>query len=148
MRLDGGRLFPGWIFCTGLMICGGCGGKSDAPSAVTVYEVKGSVLLADGKPLSGGHVYLVPKEGLVAPEGAIKPDGTFTVATSGSGEGAPPGEYKVRLEPADATLLSGKKTVSAGKKLPFSAKYLDEDTSGLTTIVKAEPNTLEPFRLK
>lgn len=147
MRVNGGRLFPGWVVCAGLMICGGCGGKSGAPLAVKVYEVKGSVLLADGKPLNGGHVYLVPKEGLVASEGAVGLDGTFTVSTSGSGEGAPPGEYKVRLEPADATLLSGKKS-AAGKKLPFAARYLDEDASGLTTIVKAEPNTLEPFRLK
>ena len=38
--------------------------------------------------------------------------------------------------------------VAKGKKLPFDPKYLDEDSSGLKAVVKAEPNALEPFRLR
>ena len=41
----------------------GCGDSSGAPPRVTVYEVKGQVLLSDGRPLSGGHVYFVSKQG-------------------------------------------------------------------------------------
>ena len=39
----------------------GCNGGSDSLPVLKVYEVKGKVLLADGKPLSSGSVYLVPK---------------------------------------------------------------------------------------
>ncbi len=79
-------------------------------------------------------------------EGKIGSDGTFTLETGGSGEGAPPGDYKVRIDPDDPSYLAGKKP--AKKKLPFSSKYLDEDSSGLVATVKAEPNQLEPFKLK
>ena len=64
-----------------------------------MYQVNGKVLLADGKPLSGGWISFVPKGDLaVTPSGEIRPDGTFSIATGGSGDGAPPGEYKVRVE--------------------------------------------------
>ena len=76
----------------------GCG-HSDSLPATQVYEVKGKVLLADGKPLSGGWIYFVPKGDLpITPSGEIGSDGTFSLVTGGSGEGAPAGEYKVRIE--------------------------------------------------
>ena len=59
--------------CAGMAGCG----KSDALPALEVYEVKGTVVLADGKPLSGGSIYLVSKAGdlPVTPAGKIGPDG-------------------------------------------------------------------------
>ncbi len=113
----------------------------------SVYEVKGKVLLANGKPLSGGRIFFVRKDGTLRSEGMVGSDGSFALLTGGSGEGAPAGEYKISVEPEDKSLLAGKKA-SKGKKLPFPEKYLDEDGSGLTATVKAEPNQLEPFRLK
>ena len=52
------------ITCLGLALLGslsGCG-RSGAPEKLTVYEVKGKLLLANGKPLNGGHVYFVPTD--------------------------------------------------------------------------------------
>lgn len=126
--------------CAGLTGCG----KSDSLPALTVFPVNGKVLRADGKALSGGHIYLVSKAGdlPVTPSGEIGPDGTFSVTTGGSGEGVPPGEYKVRIE--------GKPAQTVGKtgKPPFPVRYNDEDSSGLLITVRAEPNQLEPIRLK
>lgn len=135
------------LICGALLVqFSGCDSTDGGIQKQTVYPVKGSVVLADGKPLAGGKIYFVPKDGAVTAEGTLGSDGTFTLETGGSGEGAPAGNYKIRLQPADASALAGKK-VASGKALPFPSKYLDEDGSGLTATVKAEPNQLEPFRL-
>jgi hypothetical protein len=119
----------------------GCRGGDSLPS-LQVYPVKGKVLLADGTPLKSGWVYLVPKSGLpVTPSAQLASDGTFSIVTGGSGEGAPAGEYKVRIEAPQ--FGGGPKS----KKSPVPFKYTDEDSSGLTAKVEAQPNQLEPFRL-
>ena len=125
----------------------GCGAEAGAPPVVTVYEVKGKVLRADGKPLSGGRIYFVPRDGVTTSDGAIGSDGTFALATGRSGAGAPAGQYKVRIEPADVRLLAIQAPANR-RRLPFPAKYLDEDSSGLTATVEPRANRLEPFRLK
>src|ERR1700751_3754817 len=67
----------------------GCS-NSQALPVLTVYEVKGKVLLADGKPLADGSIYFVPKGDLtVTPSGRIGADGGFSIVTGGSGEGGP-----------------------------------------------------------
>jgi hypothetical protein len=126
--------------CAGLAGCA----RSEALPALQVYEVKGKVLLADGKPLSGGSIYFVSKKGdlAVTPAGKIGPDGTFSVVTGGSGEGAPAVEYKVRIE-APSVAAVGKTP-----KQPFPERYNDEDSSRLEIIVRAQPNQLEPIQLK
>jgi hypothetical protein len=135
-----------WLCLAILAGVSGCGGASDGPPVVTVYEVKGKVLLKDGTPLSGGHVYFVPVNGTMAPEAEIGSDGSFELVTGRSGPGAPPGDYKVRIEPKDPTLMASSKR--AGKaKLPFATKYLDEDSSELRVTVRAQANQLEPLRL-
>jgi hypothetical protein len=122
---------------------GGCNGRSDSLPVLKVYEVKGKVLLADGKPLTNGSVYFVPKGELtITPNATIGTDGTFSVVTGGSGEGAPPGEYKVRIEAA------GAQASQKSKKALFPFKYTDEDSSGLVVTVRPESNQLEPFQLK
>jgi hypothetical protein len=130
------------------IVATGCGGDPNAPPIVKVYDVKGKVVLADGKPLTDARIFFVPKDGIMTPVGTVGSDGSFSLRTGQSGEGAAPGEYKVRIEPEDASLLPGAKAPAKGKKLPFPAKYLDEDTSHLIATVKAESNQLEPFRLK
>jgi hypothetical protein len=122
----------------------GCG-RSDSLPSYQVYEVKGRVLLADGKPLGGGWISFVPKGDLpVTPSGEIGPDGTFSLVTGGSGDGAPPGEYKVRVEAPQL-----QQPASRSRKKPVvPTKYTDEDSSGLVITVRAESNRLEPIRLK
>ncbi len=120
----------------------GCG-QSDSLPKLTVYEVKGKVLLGDGKPLTNGWVYFVPKGDLtLTPSGVIGSDGSFSLTTGGSGDGAPAGEYKVRIE------TPGFQPAQKSKKGIFPAKYTDEDSSGLIVTVRPEANQLEPFRLR
>ena len=137
------RIAAGVVFVASFA---GCGGSFDAPPRLTVHEVKGKVLLANGKPLQGGTVYFVPREGVLNSEGKIDGDGGFSLLTGGSGEGAPAGDYKVRIEPVDASRFAVRKPF--GKKPPFPPRHLDEDTSGLTARVKAGSNSLAPFILK
>ncbi|MGO9462995.1 MAG: carboxypeptidase-like regulatory domain-containing protein [Isosphaeraceae bacterium] len=132
------------LFVAGSLGLTGCGGSDSLPS-LPVYEVKGKVVLADGKPLTGGFISFVPRGDLpVTPGGAIGPDGTFSLVTGGSGEGAPPGDYKVRVE-APQFQQAGPKS----RKRPlYPFKYTDEDSSGLVVTVRAETNRLEPIVLK
>ena len=120
----------------------GCG-KTDSLPVVQVYDVQGKVLLADGKPLSGGQIYFVPKGDLpVTPSGVIGSDGAFSLVTGGSGEGAPPGDYKVRIESRQFQ-ANGR-----AAKPQFPLRYNDEDSSGVLITVRAETNQLEPILLK
>jgi hypothetical protein len=119
--------------------------QSNALPVLQVYEVKGKVLLPDGKPLGGGWIYFVPKGDLpITPSGVIQSDGTFSLVTGGSGEGAPPGDYKIRVEAPQFQQADRK----SRKKPLFPVKYNDEDSSGLVVTVRAESNQLEPIRLK
>jgi hypothetical protein len=134
---------------SGLILAVGAGlagcHSSDSLPVLKVYEVKGKVLLADGQPLSGGWIYFVPKGDLpLTPSSVIGSDGTFSIVTGGSGEGAPAGDYKVRVEAPQ--LQQG--TSKSKKKPPFPFKYSDEDSSGLVITVRAESNQLEPILLK
>jgi hypothetical protein len=121
----------------------GCGGPG--PYAGALYPVKGQVLLADGTPLKGGSVQFIPKLGGLPAYGTIGPDGTFSLKSLKSREGAAPGEYKVRIEPsAELRAKKGR----AAKRLPFASKYSEYDgETGLTATIKSEPTQLEPFRL-
>jgi hypothetical protein len=117
----------------------GCQGAS---SSAPTYEVKGKVLLSSGKPLGSGVVKFVSADGTL-PEvsGEIQPDGGFALTTRTPGDGAAPGKYKVRIEPI------GRKEPRKSR-LNFPAKYVDEDSSGLVVVVRAEANQLSPFTLK
>ena len=119
----------------------GCQG-SRAP--VTTYEVKGRILLANGKPLTTGRVTFIASDDLRPPaSGDLGPDGGFTLTTRDPGDGAAPGPYKVRIEPAE-----GKTKARRAGRPAFPLKYVDEDSSGLTVTVRAEPNQLDAITLK
>jgi hypothetical protein len=121
-----------------LVAAAGCSDSSGAVLRGTTYPVTGRVLKADGKPLTRGRVVFVPN----GAEGAqalaeITSDGSYTLKTSAKDEGAVPGTYKVRVEPAVQDLRGGP------RGLGFSTKYTDEDTSGVLVTVQAQPNTLD-----
>jgi hypothetical protein len=123
----------------------GAGGITSGP----VYPVKGQVLLSNGKPLTSGKVIFLPKAGGMTAHGEITADGTFGLKTADDREGAPAGEYKVRIEPSNTGLTTTKGGSVEAKNLPFSADYMDEDgETGLTATVKTEPTQLEPFKLE
>ena len=77
----------------------------------------------------------------MTPSGEIGPDGTFSVVTGGSGEGAPPGEYKLRIEAPQFPTVKNQKPL-----IPQNTPTRTARTWSIT--VRAEPNQLEPIRLK
>ena len=133
-RSSGARRLPGgrpWSWPSGWRVAG-CRSRDSLPS-LQVYEVKGKVLLADGKPLSGGWVYFVPKGDLtVTPSAEIGSDGTFSLVTGGSGEG--------RRRAITRSASKHRSSVqSEVQESAFPFKYTDEDSSGLVVTVRAEP---------
>jgi hypothetical protein len=128
------------LFVFSLLGCRGPG-----PYSGSLYPVKGQVLLADGKPLTGGTVQFIPKEGGLPASGKIEADGTFSLKSPKSREGAAPGEYKVRIEPSSEMLAKKGRTAP---KLPFASKYREYDgETGLIATITSGPNRLQPFRL-
>jgi hypothetical protein len=137
VRLPGVRTAVVFVFATA-----GCGGPG--PYSGTLYPVKGQVLLADGKPLPGGTVHFIPKQGGLPASGKIETDGTFSLKSK-TRDGAAPGEYKIRIEPSAELLV---KKGRAAPKLPFAAKYREYDgNTSLTATINAGETQLEPFRL-
>jgi hypothetical protein len=67
---------------------------------------------------------------------------------NGKKEGAPKGKYFVRIEPElPRGLTNGRSKSKKQPAFPFPKKYASEGTSGLTVVVQAGPNDLEPFKL-
>jgi len=138
----GGRWAWAWAATAALVSAWGCRGSNGALD-VTTYEVKGRVVLADGKPLTRGRVVFIPDDetGHEA-AGQLGADGGFSLTTARPDDGAAPGRYKVKIEPAPPA--NAKKVASPA----FPLKYIDEDSSDLRVTVKPEANQLDPIRLK
>lgn len=123
----------------------GCEGGSH-PS-MKLYPFRGTVRLADGKPLTSGRIVFSSTKG-TAYIAVVESDGGFIVKGS-TGEGLPEGDYKVRLEMDETKLPPVKGQPNPRKSaLPFPVKYLDEDRSGLTVTVKAGENPPLEITLK
>jgi hypothetical protein len=120
-------------------VVAGCGEKEVWLPEVTeqAYPASGKVFLPGGRPLKAGRVELIPvKEPGKIAVGEIGPDGSFALKTREPGDGAVPGEYKVRImipEKAEYQRL---------------ARYRDEDSSQLKVTIRPEPNRLAPFQLR
>jgi hypothetical protein len=125
----------------------GCGGGESTVSVLPdkTYPVKGKVLMADGKPLTEGTINFVPTDftkGRLA-TGKIESDGSFTLKSGPSQDGAAEGEYKVSVESTKGT-PTGKPGVT---KSIVPVRFNDETTSGLTATVKPQDNDVPPFVL-
>ncbi len=127
-----------------LTACGGAGGVG----SLTLYPVQGKVLLAGDKPLKSGRVVFFPKEATgLNGEGEVGADGSFHAKTADGRDGLPAGEYRVGMQ-LPKTAMNARTGRLDPKLVPFPASYLEEDgATGLTATVKAESNTLPPFKL-
>ena len=80
----------------------GCGGN-DAPEHPTTYPVTGTVVAADGTPLTDGMIELRTAEGKpLSAMGMIQPDGTFELSTMSGNQklpGAVAGLHQVTVIP-------------------------------------------------
>ena len=129
------------IVTTLALITAGCSSSgSDGPPhvVVPVFPVDGKVVLGD-KP---AHKALVtfhasnPVAGVPLPQAVVRDDGTFSLTTYETGDGAPAGNYVVTIS------LRGKKKKTDGttgkeliEKMP--ARVLDPTKSDLRVQVKA-----------
>jgi hypothetical protein len=139
---------PRWLAWLLVVSLAGCGDDTITADMSTLYPVKGKVLLPDGKPLTEGGVEFIGLKAPVTVSGKLGPDGSFSLGMPDSKEGAPAGEYRVRIVPGPTSYTHmAKGNVLDSKKLPYYQGYLDEDASGLTAVVEKEDNLLEPFRL-
>jgi hypothetical protein len=118
----------------------GCGTKG--PELV---QVQGKVTTADGKPLEHATVILHPVGGGDAPKprGKASADGSFALTTTSTGDGAPPGEYRVTVE---LWLAGARADDPPSNKLPV--KYAKPETSGITATVTAGQTELKPIVVK
>ncbi len=142
-----------------------CGG--DAPTS-TLYPVRGKVTYR-AQPAEGAIVTLMAdgeapltKQGSpIVPMGIAGEDGTFKINSTGLGEGAPAGKYKVLITWRPSSKIAAAKPLLARKKkssdynpndlMPadaFDGRYSNPGKPLFTAEVKAEPNELPPFDLK
>ncbi len=130
-----------------VIMMGGAGcGEHNPLSGMTLYPVKGKVLLADGKPLTSGQVIFVATKSTITSTANIESDGGFSFKAP-SGDGLPEGEYKVRIAAGSSGPLVKGVGGAPKAKLPFDTMFLDEDSSGLTTTVTSDENK-NNFELK
>ncbi|MBP3953701.1 hypothetical protein J8F10_00095 [Gemmata sp. G18] len=119
----------------------GCGQKGPV-----LYPVTGKVTAPDGKSLEHATVVFHPVDATdpnaVKPRGKVGADGSFTLTSYTTGDGAAPGEYRVTVE----LWLSGKGDDPPANRL--SDKYAKPDSSGLKATVNAGPTELTPFTVK
>ncbi|MBM3980085.1 MAG: hypothetical protein FJ304_07335 [Planctomycetes bacterium] len=123
-----------------LVALAGCGQKGPA-----LVPVTGKVTTADGKPLERATVVFHPVGAAdangVKPRGTVGADGTFTLTSHTTGDGAPAGEYRVTVE----LWTAGKGDDPPTSRLP--AKFANPEKSGLTATVGTAPTELKPFVL-
>jgi len=126
----------------------GCGSSQD-PNQLPVYPVKGQLAFR-GKPATGAFVVLHPKSNtgsnVTPPRGQVREDGTFSLTTYRSDDGAPVGDYKVTVEYRE--LVKQKNgDFSRGPNLA-PKQYGNPKTSPLTVRIAEGENALPPIVLK
>lgn len=108
----------------------GCG-----PSRVPTYPVAGTIKFADGKPVRSGTIEFRSADFGTTATGTIRDDGTFTVGTYASDDGAAAGKQDVIV----IQLIVGDGTAQLrhrdhGRAVP--TRYGDYDTSALTAQIE------------
>jgi len=123
----------------------GCG-KAKEPWEI-VYPVEG-VLNLGGKPLAGASITLIPQDPdvptTVRPTGRSRDDGTFSLGTYSTEDGAPVGDYKV-LVLRFPVIVTASNAVSGPNDLP--KKYASVQTTDLTLTVNSDEVELQPLEL-
>jgi hypothetical protein len=123
----------GALVCS-VLVLAGCGGDR-----LRTAKVNGKVTYK-GKPVPNGTVTFIPEGGGPSATGEIQSDGTFTMTTYSSGDGAILGKHKVVIA---AMADMGDRLPEERSPLPppiVPDKYTSPATSDLTTEVKDEEN--------
>ena len=103
-------------------------------------SVSGKVTYDDGTPVEAGSVIgeATVNGKVVAVQGTIRADGSFSWGGDREGDGAVPGHYKVIVVPVSLSEYQQ----SQGMTAAVDGKYTRYDTSGLSFDVTPGPNEL------
>ena len=111
--------------------------QSGCNKGLETYPVTGKVRFPDGRPLEGGLVIFVSKDTGVQSRARVEHDGTFTLGTLSSEDGAVSGVQRVSVRPE--SLGPG-----APPKQPLLPKYQSASSSGIEFTVNSDaPNEFE-----
>jgi hypothetical protein len=141
---------------TVLIFVTGCSNSSRPPT----YPVTGTVTL-QGKPVAGAAITFVPTGDGEAASAITDSDGKYALTTWESGDGARPGEYRVKvskqelaavdpsklvqnlsIEEEQKIYVESKKPAPPAKRL-IPSKFENEETSGLVHKVEGKPTTFD-----
>src|SRR5262249_12270439 len=138
------RIKPTWRLLAMLALlapvgCGQSGPEKARVSGKVTYQ---------GKPVPKGPIAFIPvaADGRNAP-GALRDDGTYTLQTEESNDGAQLGEYKVTISARDDPVLDYVPVTPVKPKMLAPAQYENPETSGLKATVVRGSNVFD-FDLK
>ena len=151
-----GNLAPSILLTVGIVLTG-CSGSSRPPT----YPVTGTVTM-QGKPVAGAAITFVPTgtEGEAA-SAITDSEGKYALTTWQAGDGARPGEYRVKVSKQEQQTVDPSKMVSnlsieeeqkiyveSKKPRPpakslVPSKYQDESSSGLSHTVPNGSSTFD-----
>lgn len=124
----------------------GCG-EATKPWEIVV-PASGKVTF-EGKPVDGAELTLTPVSAevpaTVRPSAKSGADGSFTIGTYGTGDGAPAGEYKVSAV-WFKVVNSGGSMVRGTNALP--SKYANPETSGISVVIGDSETAIPAIDLK
>lgn len=151
-----GNLAVSVLLTVGIVLTG-CS-NSSRPST---YRVTGTVIM-QGKPVAGAVITFVPTSNEGEAASAITDsEGKYALTTWRAGDGARPGEYRVKVSKQEQTTVDPSKMVKnlsieeeqkiyvESKKLPppakslIPSKYQDESSSGLSHTVPKGSSTFD-----
>jgi hypothetical protein len=124
-----------------LVLLAGCGGN---PARLETAPVEGTVTL-DGQPVTEGVVIFTPERGR-AGKGQIQPDGSFTVSTYGSGDGAVVGHHQVAV----VAMRGGEEMLEDVVDVEWIVpeRYANPNTSGIEFDVEPDKTNTAPIDLQ
>ena len=114
----------------------GCGGHDNR---IPTYPVNGKVAFADGSTIEGAQITFHPvKEGGRSASGTVEADGTFTLTTYETGDGAVAGLHRVVIDAPFPTDIDFDEVEYVS---PIDQRFATERTSGLQfTVTEDGPN--------
>lgn len=124
------RILLGFALLAVFLALPGCGSRRSVVTGKVSYE--------DGTPVEAGSVIgeATVDGKLVAAQGTIKKDGSFTWGGDREGDGALPGTYKVIVVPESLSEYQ----LAQGQNPAVDGKYTRYETSGLSFEVKEGRN--------
>ncbi len=139
-----------WLLSAPLLLaCAGCGSQ-ESVSHLPVFPAKGRVTL-DGLPLGGAYVVLHPKDAatkgvkdVAQAHARSAPDGSFTLTTFATDDGAPAGEYAVTVV-LNPVVKQGADYAAGPNVLP--PKFARPETTPVKVRIDTADNELPPIQL-